>query len=87
MKSKPFITLHNKSFRKKRGGGQSIWEIRRNIGFVSSDPQSKYAGNIPLRDVVLSGFHDTIGQGPKNNRAFCRSLYPIPHRQELKQEH
>jgi molybdate transport system ATP-binding protein len=48
-------------FGKKRGGGQSIWEIRRNIGFVSSDLQSKYAGNIPLRDVVLSGFHDTIG--------------------------
>ena len=48
-------------FGKKRGEGQSIWELRRNIGFVSSDLQSKYANNVTLRDVVLSGFYDTIG--------------------------
>jgi len=48
-------------FGKKKGSGVSIWDIKKNIGIVSSDLQAGYALNIRAFDVVCSGFHDTVG--------------------------
>ena len=48
-------------FGKKKGAGVSIWEIKRNVGVVSWDLQARYAKNIRAEEVVLSGFHDTVG--------------------------
>ena len=48
-------------FGKKKGEGISIWELRRRIGWVSSDLQSKYAPRTTGAEVVLSGFFGSVG--------------------------
>ena len=48
-------------FGKRKGSGESIWEIKRRIGVVSSELQVHYRKRIRLFDVVLSGFFDSIG--------------------------
>ena len=48
-------------FDRKRGSGESIWDIKRKIGFVSPELHQYFpAGNNCLQ-VVCSGFHDIIG--------------------------
>jgi len=48
-------------FGKKRGSGESIWEIKRKIGWVSPELQLYYPPDATCFDVVCSGFFDTIG--------------------------
>jgi molybdate transport system ATP-binding protein len=48
-------------FGKKRGEGESVWEIRRRIGFVSPELQFRYRRQVSVREAVLSGFFDSIG--------------------------
>ena len=48
-------------FGKKRGTGESIWEIKRRIGWVSPELQLYYPPDATCFDVVCSGFFDTIG--------------------------
>jgi molybdate transport system ATP-binding protein len=48
-------------FGKKRGEGESIWDIRRRLGVVSPELQLQYRHPIPAREVILSGFFDSIG--------------------------
>ncbi len=50
-------------FGKKRGTGETIWDIKKQIGFVSYRLHVEYKmlGGIDLEAVVLSGFHDSIG--------------------------
>ena len=48
-------------FGKQRGTGESIWDIKRRIGNVSSEFQVQYRESISVLKVVLSGFFDTIG--------------------------
>ncbi len=48
-------------FGKRRGGGESIWDIRRRIGVVSPELQLRYRKPVCIREVVLSGFFDSIG--------------------------
>ena len=48
-------------FGHRRGSGESVWEIKRFVGFVSSALQWEYRVSTSVRNVVLSGFHDTIG--------------------------
>ena len=48
-------------FGKRRGTGESIWDIKKRIGVVSSELQVKYRVRLKAYDVVLSGFHDSIG--------------------------
>ena len=45
----------------RRGSGESIWDIKKNIGLVSSEFQLNYREPIQAIKVVLSGFFDTIG--------------------------
>lgn len=45
----------------KRGQGESIWQIKRFIGYVSSALQWDYRVSINLQNVLLSGFYDSIG--------------------------
>ncbi|MCC8034337.1 MAG: ATP-binding cassette domain-containing protein [Rikenellaceae bacterium] len=55
-------------FDRRRGTGESIWEIKKRIGFLNSDIHSFYMKEIPAEEVVMSGFYDTVGlysaQGP-----------------------
>jgi molybdate transport system ATP-binding protein len=48
-------------FGRKRGSGESIWDIKRNIGYVSPEMHNYYLKNVPCRDIVGSGLFDTIG--------------------------
>ena len=48
-------------FGKKRGSGESIWDIKKQIGFISSDLQIRQRKNINAFDVVCSGFFDSNG--------------------------
>ena len=48
-------------FGKKRGSGESIWDIKEHIGMVSSEIQTLYRKEITACDVVASGIFDTIG--------------------------
>ena len=44
-----------------RGSGESIWEIKRHIGYVSPEMHRAYQKNIPALDIVASGLFDTVG--------------------------
>jgi molybdate transport system ATP-binding protein len=48
-------------FGRRRGSGESIWEIKQRLGMVSSEFQLGYRKPIRSYDVVLSGFFDSIG--------------------------
>jgi molybdate transport system ATP-binding protein len=45
----------------RRGSGESIWDIKRHIGVVSSALHLQYRVNCSVLDVLLSGFFDSIG--------------------------
>ncbi|OBT16460.1 ABC transporter [Vibrio sp. UCD-FRSSP16_10] len=45
----------------KRGSGESIWDIKKQIGIVSSALHLQYRVNCSSLDVLLSGFFDSIG--------------------------
>ncbi|MDR0732964.1 MAG: ATP-binding cassette domain-containing protein [Dysgonamonadaceae bacterium] len=48
-------------FGKKRGTGESIWEIKRRIGYASPELLLYYRDDIACLDVVCSGFFDHVG--------------------------
>lgn len=48
-------------FGKKRGEGECIWTIRQKIGVVSPELQLRYRKPGSVREVVFSGFFDSIG--------------------------
>ena len=61
-------------FGRKRGSGESIWEIKKNIGYVSPEMHRSYLRNLPVIDIVASGLHDTIGlyvQTPQEELEIC----------------
>ncbi|MFP4582503.1 MAG: ATP-binding cassette domain-containing protein, partial [Desulfococcaceae bacterium] len=48
-------------FGRRRGTGESIWDIRRRAGIVSGDLQLRYRRPLTVRETVLSGFFDSVG--------------------------
>ncbi|MFW6248081.1 MAG: ABC transporter ATP-binding protein, partial [bacterium] len=48
-------------FGRRKGSGESVWEIKRRIGWVSGDLQLAYPLRTTVEETVLSGFHDSIG--------------------------
>ena len=48
-------------FGRKRGTGESIWEIKKHIGYVSPEIHRAYLKNMPAIDIVASGLHDSVG--------------------------
>ncbi|MDP6215722.1 MAG: ATP-binding cassette domain-containing protein [SAR324 cluster bacterium] len=48
-------------FGRRRGTGESVWDIKQQIGLVSSEYQVSYRESVSAIKVVLSGFFDTIG--------------------------
>jgi molybdate transport system ATP-binding protein len=48
-------------FGKRKGSGESVWDIKKRIGVVSSELQVHYRKRMQVYDVVLSGFFDSIG--------------------------
>ena len=60
-------------FGRRRGTGESIWEIKKHIGYVSPEMHRAYLKNLPTIEIVASGLHDSIG------------LYVRPKPEELEQ--
>jgi molybdate transport system ATP-binding protein len=48
-------------FDKRRGTGESIWDIKQKIGYVSPELQWYFDTSITVFEAVASGFFDTIG--------------------------
>lgn len=55
-------------FDRKRGTGESIWDIKKRIGYISPEMHLYYLKNVKCIDVVASGFFDTIGLYRKYNK-------------------
>lgn len=45
----------------KRGSGESVWDIKKHIGLVSTALQQDYRVGVTVKIVVISGFFDSIG--------------------------
>ena len=77
-------------FGHKRGSGESIWDIKKHIGYVSPEMHRSYRQNIPSIQIVASGLKDTIGLYTKPNHAEkeqCRkwlNVFSIGHLEERK---
>ncbi len=72
-------------FDRKRGTGESIWDVKKNIGFVSPELHLYFEKGINCSDVVASGLFDTIGLFRRINEqqkmlaAKCLRLLCIEH--------
>ncbi|MRT93952.1 ATP-binding cassette domain-containing protein [Ancylomarina sp. 16SWW S1-10-2] len=51
----------------KRGSGESIWEIKKKIGFVSPEFFQYFPNTNSCLQVIESGFYDTLGLFRKSN--------------------
>ena len=57
-------------FDRPRGSGESIWDIKKHIGYVSPEMHRSYKRNLPVIRIVASGLMDSIG------------LYAVPNPQD-----
>lgn len=48
-------------FGHRRGSGESIWDIKRHIGYVSPEMHRSYQRDLPTIRVVVSGLKDSVG--------------------------
>lgn len=48
-------------FGRRRGTGESIWDIKKRIGYVSPEMHRAYLRNLPVMDIVASGLFDSVG--------------------------
>ncbi len=67
---------HVKVFGRLRGGGESVWEIKQQIGSVSPELHLHFDDSLTCLETVLSGFFDTSGlyeQPSRAQRAAARS--------------
>ena len=77
-------------FGHKRGSGESVWDIKKHIGYVSPEMHRSYKQNIPAIQIVASGLKDTVGLYVRPNeaeRAQCRKwldIFGISHLAERK---
>lgn len=61
-------------FGHQRGKGESIWDIKKHIGYVSPEIYSTYRKQLSALDIVASGLRDTIGlyhQPTEADRQHC----------------
>lgn len=67
-------------FGRKRGTGESIWDIKRRIGYVSPEMHRAYNRDIASVKVVASGLKDTVGlyaQPNEEENETCRAWMDI----------
>jgi molybdate transport system ATP-binding protein len=51
----------------QRGNGESIWQIKQFIGYVSTALQWEYRVSTSCKNVIISGFYDSIGMYSKSS--------------------
>ena len=54
-------------FGQNRGSGESIWDIKKHIGYVSPEMHRAYQKNLPAIRIVASGLKDSVGLYVKPN--------------------
>ena len=62
-------------FGRRRGSGESIWDIKKRIGYVSPEMHRSYQRQLPALQVVASGLKDTVGlyvRPTVQERELCR---------------
>ena len=62
-------------FGQQRGSGESIWEIKKRIGYVSPEMHRSYMRDLPTVNVVASGLKDTVGlyvRPTNDEKSVCR---------------
>jgi len=67
-------------FDKRKGTGESIWDIKKKIGHVSPELHLFFEKGISVRDAVASGLYDTIGlfrQTSKNEESIIENWMTI----------
>lgn len=57
-------------FDRPRGSGETIWDIKKHIGYVSPEMHRSYKRNLPAIRIVASGLMDSIG------------LYAVPDKKD-----
>ncbi|MBU9856801.1 molybdate ABC transporter ATP-binding protein ModF [Rahnella bonaserana] len=64
-------------FGRRRGSGETIWDIKRHIGYVSSSLHLDYRVSTSVRNVITSGFFDSIGiyQAVSDRQRFLTSQW------------
>ncbi len=66
---------HMTLFGRRRGTGESIWSIKRRIGYVSPEMHRAYKRDLPAIQVVASGLSDSVGlyvRPRETDYAVCR---------------
>ncbi len=48
-------------FGRRRGTGETVWEIKQRIGLVSAEVQTGYQAGTGALETVISGFYDSVG--------------------------
>ncbi|MFD2585971.1 ABC transporter ATP-binding protein [Croceitalea marina] len=48
-------------FGTKKGSGESVWDIKKNIGYFTPAMTDKFRGYHTLENMLISGLHDSIG--------------------------
>ena len=72
-------------FGHKRGSGESIWDIKRRIGYVSPEMHRSYKQDIPALQIVASGLKDSVGlyvRASEAEKTQCRwwmDIFGISH--------
>ncbi|MDZ8119562.1 ATP-binding cassette domain-containing protein [Pontiella agarivorans] len=75
-------------FGTRRGSGESVWDIKKYIGHVSSAVQVNYRVATSILNVVISGLHDSIGvyRSPSPHEIRCAkewiNLLHLGHKME-----
>ena len=63
-------------FDRPRGTGESIWDIKRHIGYVSPEMHRSYQRNLPAIRIVASGLMDSVGlYAVPNANDYARCLW------------
>ncbi|MGB5944273.1 MAG: ATP-binding cassette domain-containing protein [Leeuwenhoekiella sp.] len=48
-------------FGRKKGSGESVWEIKKKIGYFTTNITERFTGTHTVLDMVISGLHDSVG--------------------------
>jgi len=60
-------------FGKKKGSGESVWDIKEKIGYFSSNMTDKFTGRHTVEHMLISGLTDSIGLYTKPSEAQKRT--------------
>jgi len=66
-----------KIFGTKRGGGESIWEIKKRIGYISPELHKYFDKQLTVEKTIASGFFDTMGVYKNLNETQLQTLNTI----------